>query len=229
MGRRRVHSQIERREIIAEEELIICSHRGLLPEPADPLQSRQISGIHPIGNQPICCTQSFEQSLGLPQGTNPDTTGGGCPAGLERAWDDFGFPVLSCLSEAAALVLDNRFARLPHRSRGASRLTGLWTYAQHLFGCHPEGHCPQVTPEEKRLVVSGLLPKNQAIGKDSSTSSKDGAKNKNQATAKDTGTNTKEGARNGDPPLLVLVTVCEARMQAEILHGLEAVTQFMKS
>ena len=28
---------------------------------------------------------------------------------------------------------------------------------------------------------------------------------------------------------LVLVTVCEARMQAEILHGLEAVTQFMKS
>jgi len=205
--RRRVHSQVERRDIIAEEELIICSHRGLLPEP-DPLQSRQISGFHPIGNQPVCCTQSFEQSFGLPLGTNPDTTGGGCPAGLERAWDDFGFPVLSCLSEAAALVLDNRFARLPHRSRGASRLTGLWTYAQHLFGCHPEGQCPQVTPEEKKLVVSCLLPKNQA---------------------KDTGGNTKEGTRNPDPPLLVLVTVCEARMQAEILHGLEAVTQFMKS
>ena len=72
--RRRVHSQVERRDIIAEEELIICSHRGLLPEP-DPLQSRQISGFHPIGNQPVCCTQSFEQSLGLPLGTNPDTTG----------------------------------------------------------------------------------------------------------------------------------------------------------
>ena len=36
-----------------------------------------------------------------------------CPAvGLESTWDDFGFPVLSCLSEAAALVLDNRFNNL---------------------------------------------------------------------------------------------------------------------
>ena len=26
-----------------------------------------------------------------------------------------------------------RFARLPHRSRGSSRLTGLWTYAQVLI------------------------------------------------------------------------------------------------
>ena len=59
-----------------------------------------------------------------------------------------------------------------------------------------------MTPDEKRLVVSCLLPKNPA-------------------TAKDT--------KNPEPPLLVLVTVCEARMQAEILHGLEAVTQFMKS
>ena len=64
-----------------------------------------------------------------------------------------------------------------------------------------------MTPDEKRLVVSCLLPKNQATAK------------------QDTSTNTK----NPEPPLLVLVTVCEARMQAEILHGLEAVTQFMKS
>ena len=73
--RRRVHSQVERRDIIAEEELIICSHRGLLPNPADPSsQSRQISGLlHP---EPVCCAQSFEQSLGLPhQANNPDTTG----------------------------------------------------------------------------------------------------------------------------------------------------------
>ena len=33
-----------------------------------------------------------------------------CPVGLESTWDDFGFPVLSCLSEAAALVLDNRWS-----------------------------------------------------------------------------------------------------------------------
>ena len=30
--------------------------------------------------------------------------------GLEHAWDDFGFPVLSCFEESAALVLDNRSA-----------------------------------------------------------------------------------------------------------------------
>ena len=52
----------------------------------------------------------------------------------------------------------------------------------------------QVTPEEKKLVVSCLLSK-----------------------------------ETSEPALPVLVTVCEARMQAEILHGLEAVTQFMKS
>ena len=67
----------------------------------------------------------------------------------------------------------------------------------------------QVTSEEKKLVVSCLLSKNQVT----SMNSKEG----------------RDGPRNPDPPLLVLVTVCEARMQAEILHGLEAVTQFMKS
>jgi hypothetical protein len=199
--RRRVHSQVvERREVKEEELICSISHRGLLPDPApaDPFQSKwQVAGFHP---EPPCCVQSFEQGIGLPHhSVNPDTTG------LERAWDDFGFPVLSCLSEAAALVLDNRFARLPHRSRGASRLTGLWTYAQHLFGCHPEGQCPQVTSEEKKLVVSCLLSKHHVTSKE---------------------TINKEAK---DPPLLVLVTVCEARMQAEILHGLEAVTQFMKS
>jgi len=197
--RRRVHSQVvERREM--KEEVIISNH--LIPDPAaaHPLQSKwQVCGFNP---EPACYVQSFEQGLGLP---HPDTTGG-CPAGLERAWDDFGFPVLSCLSEAAALVLDNRFSRLPHRSRGTSRLTGLWTYAQHLFGCHPEGQCHQVTQEEKKLVVSCLLSKNQVNCKETM--------NSNEAK---------------DPPLLVLVTVWEARMQAEILHGLEAVTQFMKS
>ena len=64
----------------------------------------------------------------------------------------------------------------------------------------------QVTAEEKKMVISCLLPKNQVTSKETM--------------------NSKE---NPDPPLLVLVTVCEARMQAEILHGLEAVTQFMKS
>ena len=70
----------------------------------------------------------------------------------------------------------------------------------------------QVTSEEKKLVVSCLLSKNQATSKETVNSKEAG-----------------DGPRNLDPPLLVLVTVCEARMQAEILHGLEAVTQFMKS
>ena len=70
----------------------------------------------------------------------------------------------------------------------------------------------QVTSEEKKVVVSCLLSKNHVNSKESMIS-KEG----------------RDGPRNPDPPLLVLVTVCEARMQAEILHGLEAVTQFMKS
>ena len=70
----------------------------------------------------------------------------------------------------------------------------------------------QVTSEEKKLVVSCLLSKNHVTSKETMNS-------------KET-INSKEAK---DPPLLVLVTVCEARMQAEILHGLEAVTQFMKS
>ena len=69
-----------------------------------------------------------------------------------------------------------------------------------------------MTPEEKKLVVSCLLSKNQVPSKETM----------NPKEARDS-------SRNPDPPLLVLVTVCEARMQAEILHGLEAVTQFMKS
>ena len=69
---------------------------------------------------------------------------------------------------------------------------------------------PKVTPEEKKLVLSCLLPKNQVALKDPAGSSK-------------------TSDLSPPPPLLVLVTVCEARMQAEILHGLEAVTQFMKS
>ena len=71
--------------------------------------------------------------------------------GTERAWDDFGFPVLSYLSETAALVLDSRYAwllpwrllvllllllfllqllsprfsRLPHSTRGRTSDLGL--------------------------------------------------------------------------------------------------------
>ena len=70
----------------------------------------------------------------------------------------------------------------------------------------------QVTPEEKKLVVSCLLSRNQITSMETMNSKE-----------------ARDGPRNPDPPLLVLVTVCEARMQAEILHGLEAVTQFMKS
>ena len=39
--------------------------------------------------------------------TLQDPLGAQC-RGLEHAWDDFGFPVLSCFEESAALVLDNR-------------------------------------------------------------------------------------------------------------------------
>ena len=60
------------------------------------------------------------------------------------------------------------------------------------------------------MVLSCLLPKNQVALKEPAGSSK-------------------TCDLSPPPPLLVLVTVCEARMQAEILHGLEAVTQFMKS
>ena len=70
----------------------------------------------------------------------------------------------------------------------------------------------QVTSEEKKLVVSCLLSRNQITSKETMNSKE-----------------ARDSPRNPDPPLLVLVTVCEARMQAEILHGLEAVTQFMKS
>ena len=64
------------------------------------------------------------------------------------------------------------------------------------------------------MVLSCLLPKNQVALKDPAGSSK---------------TCDLSPPGSPPPPLLVLVTVCEARMQAEILHGLEAVTQFMKS
>jgi len=214
--RRRVQSQVERRDQnFLEEEfqpgLLNDPCKVLLNEQQDPLQSRL--------NETFCCSQNLEHNVGLIPNSHSDAA-----VGLESTWDDFGFPVLSCLSEAAALVLDNRFARLPHRNRGAARYAGLWTYAQHLFGCHPEGQCPQVTPEEKNLVISCLLPQQTTSVKEISITNK---------VAKEVNRNPKEVSRSPElaslPPLPALVTVCEARMQAEILHGLQAVTQFMKS
>jgi len=212
-----VHSQVERREQNFPDEefqpggLLNDPCKVVLNEQQDPLQSRL--------SETFCCSQNLEHNVGLIPNSHSDAA-----VGLESTWDDFGFPVLSCLSEAAALVLDNRFARLPHRNRGAARYAGLWTYAQHLFGCHPEGQCPQVSPEEKNLVISCLLPQQTTLVKEISITNK---------VANEVNRNPKEVSRSPElgalPPLPALVTVCEARMQAEILHGLQAVTQFMKS
>ena len=81
-----------------------------------------------------------------------------------------------------------------------------------------------MTPEEKNLVISCLLPQQTTSVKEISITNK---------VAKEVNRNPKEVSRSPElaslPPLPALVTVCEARMQAEILHGLQAVTQFMKS
>ena len=88
-----------------------------------------------------------------------------------------------------------------------------------------------MTPEEKKLVISCLLPQQTSSVKEISITNKV-AKDVNKV-AKEVNRNPKEVSRSPElaslPPLPALVTVCEARMQAEILHGLQAVTQFMKS
>jgi len=130
----------------------------------------------------------------------------------ERYWDDFGFSILNCLSEKASHVLDNRFSCLQDLRKGnknSSRtLEAVWRYSQQLLGFGLDDYDTELIEEtlddyQKDLIYSACMNSSYA--------------------ARDT--DCKQ--RNACLPLLTLVTVQEARMQAQVIYVLHAVKQFM--
>ena len=145
----------------------------------------------------------------------------------QRYWDDFGFSVLNCLNEQSSLLLDNRFAclqRLRKRNeKSARKLQAFWKYSQvritniteflyswllcqQLLGFEFVANENAVNDEvlnerEKELVYKVCFRDEQT--KNSSNFKKDSLS------------------------ILTLVTVQEAKMQAEIIYALHAVTQYM--
>jgi len=126
----------------------------------------------------------------------------------ERAWDDFGFSVLSCLGEMSAMVMDNRFSNLPHTSTNQAGpdlkqlLLSAWIYSQGMLGITTGDYSlPNLSPGEKEMVkLACLSPSHLYYDRPSSPSW-----------------------------VMTTVTVQEARIQAELLYCLEAIHQYMRS
>jgi len=126
----------------------------------------------------------------------------------ERAWDDFGFSVLSCLGEMSAMVMDNRFSNLPHNSTNQAGpdlkqlLLSAWIYSQGMLGITTGDYSlPNLSPGEKEMVkLACLSPSHLYYDRPSSASW-----------------------------VMTTVTVQEARIQAELLYCLEAIHQYMRS
>jgi len=126
----------------------------------------------------------------------------------ERYWDECGFSVLNFLHEDASCVIDNRFSsaqNLINGNKNTSKfLQAVWRYSQVLLGFSLDDYenelIDKVLDKSQKEIIYNICIKQF---------------------------NNKETFPLKKVSLETVVTVQEARLQAEIVYALHAVTQFM--